>query len=76
MFRHPADSWAYIKRDKIVGGLFGAKVPKVSTQPIVDTEEAKKKAKASKAALLATEGGILGSELQAGQVSKSTLLGN
>jgi len=62
---------------KIVSGLFGGNTPKVSTAPVTSTEEEKKKAKTARSALLQTEGGILGSELQAGQVSsRSTLLGN
>lgn len=61
----------------IVSGLFGGSSPKVSTQPITDTEAEKKKAKTARSALLQTEGGILGSELQSGQVSsRQTLLGN
>lgn len=57
--------------------LGGGSSPKVSTQPATDTEAEKKKAKAARSALLQTEGGILGSELQSGQVSsRQTLLGN
>lgn len=62
---------------KALGGLFGGGAPKVSAAPIVETEAEKKKAKTARSALLETEGGILGSELQSGQVSsRQTLLGN
>lgn len=62
---------------KSVASLLGGSAPKVSTAPIAETEEEKKKAKTARSALLQTEGGILGSELQSGQVSsRATLLGN
>lgn len=60
---------------KIVGSLFGS-APKTSAQPIADTEAEQKKAKTSRAALLSTEGGITGAELQPGQVGRSGLFGN
>lgn len=59
---------------KLLGGV---KAPTVSPAPAVETEEAKKKAKTARSALLQTEGGVLGSELLSGQVSgRNTLLGN
>lgn len=64
---------------KILGSILGggsSKAPTVSAAPVVETEDAKKKAKTARSALLSTEGGILGSELQPGQVGRETLLGN
>lgn len=64
---------------KVVAGLLGGgKAPKVDTAPIAQTEDEKKKAKTARSALLQTEGGVLGSELQPGQVGggRQTLLGN
>lgn len=63
---------------KEVASLFGGgSTPKVSTQPTTDTQAEQKTAKKARSALLATEGGVLGSELDTGQVSqRSTLFGN
>jgi len=63
---------------KAVASLFGGgSTPKVSTQPAQDTEAEQKKAKKARSALLATEGGVLGTELEGGQVSqRSTIFGN
>lgn len=62
---------------KLVSTLFGTKAPKVSTQASDDAEAARKKAKKSKTQQLATEGAILGDELQAGQVQNpNTIFGN
>lgn len=56
---------------------FGPKAPKTSTASVVDTQAEQKKAKLARSALLSTEGGIMGSELQSGQVGgRSTLFGN
>lgn len=60
----------------IFSSLFGGSAPKASTAPIVETEEAKRTAKRSRAALLETQGGSAGSELQVGQTSRSTYFGN
>lgn len=58
-----------------MGGLFGA--PSVQTTAPEELGEAKKKAKKSRVALLETEGGISGEELEVGEVRKRpTLLGN
>lgn len=60
-----------------VANLLGTtKSQKVSNTAALATEEEKKKAKKAKSALLETEGGILGNELQPGQVSNSNLFGN
>lgn len=62
---------------KLLGSLLGGgKAPKVSGEPLADTEAEKKKAKTARSALLTTEGGILGSELTPGQVGRTSLLGN
>lgn len=61
----------------ILGGLLGiAEAPKASTAPVVETEEVKKKARTARSALLETEGGIMGQELQPGQVSRRDTLFN
>lgn len=61
---------------KILGSLFGS-APKASRQPQVELEGEKRKAKKSRTALFATEGGASGEELNPEQVrSRSTLLGN
>ena len=53
------------------------KAPKVDTTAVEDLGEDKKKTKKQRSALYETEGGILGSELQSGEVKKrDTLLGN
>lgn len=57
-------------------GLGKVKSPTVSAAPALETEEEKKKAKKAKLALLETEGGIAGQELQPGQVAKDSLFGN
>lgn len=49
----------------------GGKTPKTSPAPVVATEEEKKKAKSARSALLSTEGGITGAELQPGQVANN-----
>ena len=64
-----------------MSGLFGGgKSPYVAPSVNYDTEpvkEEKKKAKANRSALFATEGGIEGQELTSGQTKKrDTLLGN
>lgn len=60
-----------------MSGLFGGgKSPSVNydTEPV---KAEKKKAKANRSALFATEGGIEGQELTSGQTKKrNTLLGN
>lgn len=71
---------------KIAKSLLGAltgQTPKisspapVSTAPIEEVADEGKKAKTARAALYATEGGVLGSELDPTQVRKRpTLLGN
>lgn len=58
-----------------MGGFFGGGGKVESTAPVVTEEE--KKAKKVRSALYATEGGVQGQELAAGEVSKrNTLLGN
>jgi len=59
-----------------LGFLGLGKTPSTSAAPTAATEEEKKKAKKARSALLETEGGIIGSELQPGQVSRNTLFGN
>lgn len=63
---------------KAVANLLGlGKTPTVSTAATDSTVEEQKKAKAARSALLSTEGGITGSELQPGQVGgRQTLFGN
>jgi len=57
-----------------MGNMFGS-APKVETGAVEDLEEGKDKSKNVRSALLATEGGILGEEVQ--DVKKrETLLGN
>lgn len=62
----------------VIGAIIGGgKSPKASSQPAQDTTEAQRKAKDSRAALFATEGGVAGQELNPGQVSRrQTLFGN
>lgn len=64
--------------NQVVAGLLGkTKSPTVSQAPLQSTEAEQKKAKAARSALLQTEGGITGMELQPGEVSKrDTLFGN
>ena len=61
-----------------MGGFFAASVVRKafeSTAPVVTEEE--RKAKKARSALYATEGGVQGQELAAGEVNKrNTLLGN
>lgn len=69
-----------------VGNLLGISKPKVapvSTAPADALKDEQKTAKKARNALLSTEGGILGQELQVGQVglgapnpSRDTLMGN
>lgn len=61
-----------------MGDLFGGgKSPEVQTSAVQDIEEEQKKAKKGRSALFATEGGILGQEVQAGQITKrDTIFGN
>jgi len=60
-----------------LSSLFGGKAPTVSTAAPVELEKERKKARRSRVALLETEGGIRGEELQPGQVStRNTLFGN
>lgn len=63
---------------KVLSTLLGGnKSPTVSTQAIDDTEEKKKKAKKSKAQVIATQGGVSGEELTPGAVGGTdTLFGN
>ena len=68
---------------KAVAGVLGGlgitekKAPVTSSAATTATEEEKKKAKTARSALLQTEGGIVGQELQPGMVSKrDTLFGN
>jgi hypothetical protein len=78
--------WAVLKKSfmrgpnmggLITGLLGGGDKPKVSTAPIADVTEEKRKAKLSRTQLLATEGGLAGSELAPDQVqTRQTLLGN
>ncbi len=62
----------------ILGGLLGGgSKPKVSYQPVAETEDAKRKAKAGRSALYETDGGVTGSELNPEEVKRrQTLLGN
>lgn len=61
----------------VAGLLGGSKSPKASTTASADTEEASRKAKKSRTALLETEGGVAGQELEAGAVTqRNSLLGN
>jgi len=62
----------------LLGGIFGGgEKPKVSYQPVADTEEAKRKAKAGRSALYETDGGVTGLELNPDEVKRrNTLLGN
>ncbi len=65
-----------ITMGKVLGALFGGS-PKTSAAPVQQTEEDKKKAKKAKQQVLATQGGIRGEELQAGQTSTTdNLFGN
>jgi hypothetical protein len=58
-------------------GVGGTKAPVTSTAPVEQVDEEKKKAKKLRSALLETPGGIVGAELQPGQVSqRDTLFGN
>lgn len=51
--------------------------PKVSSAPIAAMDEEKKKAKAARASLFATEGQVAGQEIGTGGVSKrDTIFGN
>ena len=61
-----------------MGGIFGGgSAPQVDTTAPEELESGKKKIKKSRVALLETEGGIAGQELQVGEVKKrDTLLGN
>lgn len=65
------------------GSLFGGSAPKADTALEIDTgieeglDSEKEKAKRVRASLYETEGGMLGQELQPGQVQRRpTLLGN
>lgn len=63
-----------------IGNLFGGgrvEAPVISTAPQESVEAEKKVAKASRAQLLSTEGGIVGQELSPEQVKKRTpIFGN
>lgn len=63
---------------ELFSSVLGGKKPTTSTAPVTDTEAEKKKAKTARSALLQTEGGIVGTELQPGQVStkRDTLFNN
>lgn len=60
------------------GDMPKAQAPQVVVRdPVSETEEGKRTAKASRASLYSTEGGIQGQELSPEQVKRrSTLLGN
>ena len=63
----------------LVKGVTGIKTPKMPDSAVQETAlvDEKDKAKKMRAKLVATSGGVLGEELQAGQVkTRSTLLGN
>ncbi len=63
--------------DKVLGLIgLGGKSPKTSPAPTLEVEDEKKKAKTARSSLLETEGGILGMELQPGQVKRDSLFGN
>ena len=60
-----------------MGSLFSPKTPTVQTTAPQELADEKQKVKKSRIALLETEGGIAGQELQPGQVQqRDTLLGN
>lgn len=64
---------------KIVGSLLGlgGKAPKVDTQPIQDTTDARTAADSARSALYATAGGASGDPLNPDAVQKrDTLFGN
>lgn len=61
----------------ILGIFTGGEKPKVDPTPSQELGEAARKAKKSRTALIQTEGGVAGQELEPDQVkSRSTLLGN
>lgn len=60
-----------------MGSILSPKAPKVSDTANQTVEEDERKAKRSRVALLETEGGIVGSELNPGEVNKrQSLFGN
>lgn len=62
---------------KFITGIFSPKKPKVSKAADDAVTDEKNKARRARNVLLGTEGGIVGEELQTGQVEKrDTLLGN
>jgi hypothetical protein len=61
----------------LVGIVTGGQKPKTSAAPVKETQEASRKAAASRSRLLETEGGAAGEELTPDDVQKrATLLGN
>lgn len=54
----------------------GGSAPKASTASTKRVEEEKRKARRARPALIQTEGGFAGQELQAGQVGRGTVFGN
>ena len=63
-----------------IGSIFGigsTPAPVVLQAPMQANEEVKKQAKKARSVLLSTEGGIAGTELQAGTTGgRTTILGN
>lgn len=60
-----------------MGAIFGGKAPKASTAPVESLEKEKLTAKKARTSLFATEGGVLGAELQDEDIKeRRSLLGN